>query len=132
MIADDLVIGLRLGAMFLFTWLAWRVVFESWTITAQPEPARRRAWRYFRAAVLVLCFVMIFLASPENILRANGIIGERVGFWMMAGVTIGAILYATLMHHAIDIANGRRRATAPACGIVTLISGAWGIGRIWL
>lgn len=126
MMVEDILTGLRLAGMVLFTWLAWRVLFESQEITAQGVIVRIQAWRFFRAGVLSICFVMIFLASPENILRANGMIDDQIGFAMMIGVTLGAILYAGLNHHALDIATSQRGATWFACVLITLSSCAWG------
>lgn len=129
MISDDLVTGLRIGAIAIFTWLAWRVIFESWGVTGHTEGRREHAWRYLRASILVMCFVMVCLASPANILFANGLISKSVNFWMMGGVTIFACVYATLIHHGLDIINSRRPVTWVASVLIMGSSAVFGLVR---
>lgn len=125
----DLLTGLRIGGMLVFLWLGWRIAFESWEVTAQPVEVRLRAWRFFRAAIFVICFVMVFLASPENILRANGYISAETGFLMMCGVTVGASVHAALMHHALDLSVGKRPITWIACVFMLGLSALFGLVR---
>lgn len=127
MIADDLLIGLRMSGMVLFSWLGWRVMFESWDVTSASEAVRVRAWYHFRASILVMCFTMVFLASPANILRAHGLISQEFGFWMMVAVTFFAIVYAALVHHALDLVNHKRGGTIFACVLITFVSALWGL-----
>ena len=97
-------------------------------ITERTKGVRDQAWRPFRASILVMCFIMVFLASPENILRANGYITDRTGAWMMVGVTAGAMLYACLTHHGLDIANGRRGSLL-SCMAICFLFFAYAVGR---
>lgn len=102
-------------------------MFESWHITEQTGVVRKTAWVYYRASILVMCFIMVFMASPANILLANGLINLQTNFWLMCGVTVGAITYSALVHHGLDIATGRRPVTWAACVLIAVLSGTFGI-----
>ena len=127
--AEDILTGLRIGGIAIFAWLAWRILFESFDFTSAPQRVRDHAWRYHRGSILVMCFVMCCLASPANIMLANGIISLETNFWMMCGVTIGACIYAMLKHHGLDIATGKRPVHWVACLLILFISALYGTGR---
>lgn len=126
---ESILTGLRLSGIAIFAWLAWRILFESFDFTKAPEHVRRRAWHFNRSAILVMCFVMCCLASPANIMLANGVIGLETNFVMMSGVTVGACLYATLKHHGLDIATGKRPVHWVACSLIMGISALYSTGR---
>ncbi|UAB76945.1 hypothetical protein INR77_08800 [Erythrobacter sp. SCSIO 43205] len=126
---EGLLTGLRIGGIAIFAWLAWRILFESFDFTKAPKHVRDSAWRYHRVSILVMCFVMCCLASPANIMLANGLISLDVNFAMMSGVTIGACIYAILKHHGLDIATGKRPVHWFACLLIMTLSALYGTGR---
>lgn len=128
MIADNLITGLRMGAIVVFAWLALRLLLDSWRVTEQARGLRVHAWVYFRASIAVICFSMIFLAAPENILRAEGVIGDRTGFWLMASIALGIMVWAVIIHRALDIATQRRGSTG-ACAGIAAVSLCYAIGK---
>lgn len=130
MIVEHLLTGLRIGGMVLFLWLGWRVAFESWEVTEQSAAVRLAAWQYYRASIFAICFVMVFLASPENILRAGNYITRETGLYMMCGVTLGACLHAALVHHALDISLGNRPVTWISCASIVGVSALFGLVRV--
>lgn len=124
---EGILTGLRIGAILLWFWIGVRVAFESWHVTEQPAEIRKRGWAYWRAMLLVMAFVIVFLFSPENILRANGYISEQTGFWMMSGGVVGLHGCAYLTHMGLDIATGQGNRAWPsyvAFSVISLIFGA--------
>lgn len=123
----DLTIGLRMGGAVLCCWLFWRVAFESWGVTEQAGAVRRRAWQLFRPSVALVCIIAL-IASGENILRAEGVIGDRTGFWLMSSIALGIMAWAVIIHRALDIATQRRGSTA-ACAGIAAVSLCYAIGK---
>ena len=124
---DDVLTGLRIGAVILWVWLAWRVMFESWGITKQSPETRHHAWKYWRAMLLVMALVIVFLFSPENILRANGYITQETGFWMLAAGTVGVQVCAWLTMIGLDVATGQRNRAWPVYVAISAFSLGYGL-----
>lgn len=125
--ANDLLTGLRIGAIVLWAWLALRVLFESWEITEQTVEIRRKGWAYWRASLLTMSFAVVFFFSPENILRANGYIDAATGFWMMAAGVACLHACAILDHMGLDIATGGKNKALPAYLSMSVVSVVYGI-----
>lgn len=111
---ETILTGLRFGAILLWCWLGWRVLFETWTFVDLPLARREQGWRFFRTALLVEAVIIVALFSPENILRANGYIGEETGFAMMAAGTAGLHATAILLHLGLDSAAADTMRALPA------------------
>ena len=124
---DDVLTGLRIGAIILWVLLAWRVIFESWGITKQPPETRHHAWKYWRGMLLVMAFVVVFLFSPENILRANGYITQETGFWMLAAGTVGVQVCAGFTMIGLDVATGHRNRAWPVYVAISAFSLSYGL-----
>lgn len=103
----DLLTGLRIGGALLWLLLWWRIIFESWGITARDEVTRKRGWRYYRAGLLVMCFTLVCLATPANLLRVHGHISEATEKGMMVAVAFCAAVAGGLFLRAMDIATGQ-------------------------
>lgn len=123
----EFVTGLRIGAIVLWAWLAIRLLLDSWKITEREQKVRKSSWTYFRASQLVMAFVVVFLFSPENILRAEGYISEAFGFKLIAVGVVGLHICATLMHMGLDVANGGSKRAWPAYAAMSALSLAWGL-----
>lgn len=126
---EGILTGLRIGASLLWFWVGFRVIIESWDVTGQPVEVRKRGWVYWRAMLLVMAFVIVFLFSPENILRANGYIGEQTGFWMMSAGVVGLHVCAYLVLMGLDIATGHGNRAWPAYVAFSVISLVYGVTR---
>ena len=121
--------GLRFGAIFLWAWIALRVLFESWDITKAPEETRERGWRYWRVNLLCMSFIVVCLFSPENILRANGYITEKTGYYMLTLGVAGLHACAYLVLIGLDVATGQRNKAWPAYAAITAVSLAYAMLR---
>ena len=126
-VIEGILTGLRIGAILLWAWLGLRVIFESWHVTRQPEEVRHGAWFYWRTMLLVMAFVIVFLFSPENILRAQGYITESTGYYMMASGVVGLHICAYLTMMGLDIATGHKNRALPAYAGVSIVSLVYGM-----
>ena len=126
-VIENILTGLRIGAIILWAWLGIRVIFESWGITKQTPETRHEAWKYWRGMLLVMAFVIVFLFSPENILRANGYIEETTGFYMMAAGVVGLHVCAYLVMVGLDIATGHRNRAWPVYVALSFVSLIYGV-----
>lgn len=127
MVIEGVLTGLRIGAIILWAWVALRVVIESWHVTEQAEEVRKHGWAYWRAMLLVMAFVIVFLFSPENILRAHGYISNETGFSMMAAGVVGLHICAYLVMMGLDIATGHKNRALPAYIGVSAVSLTYGM-----
>ena len=126
---EGILTGLRIGASLLWASIAVRVIIESWDVTNQPADVRKRGLAYWRAMLLVMAFVIVCMFSPENILRANGYIGEQTGFWMMSAGVVGLHVCAYLTLMGLDIATGKGNRAWPAYFLLSLVSLIYGVTR---
>ncbi len=126
---EGILTGLRIGASLLWASIAVRVIIESWHVTEQSVAVRKRGWAYWRAMLLVMAFVIVFLFSPENILRANGYITEQTGFWMMSAGVVGLHVCAYLVLMGLDIATGKGNRAWPAYFLLSVVSLIYGVTR---
>lgn len=127
--SEELITGLRIGAILLWAWLALRVLFESWHVTEAPAEVRARGWVYWRSMLLLMAFVIVFLFSPENILRANGYITADTGFYMMSAGVAGLHICAYLTLIGLDVATGHKNRAWPAYIAISLASLLYGLTR---
>ncbi len=126
---EGILTGLPIGASLLWASIAVRVIIESWDVTNQPADVRKRGWAYWRAMLLGMAFVIVCMFSPENILRANGYIGEQTGFWMMSAGVVGLHVCAYLTLMGLDIATGKGNRAWPAYFLLSLVSLIYGVTR---
>ena len=126
-VIDELLTGLRIGAIILWAWLAIRVLVESWHVTEAAPEIRGRGWFYWRTQLFTMAFVIVFLFSPANILRANGYISEEASFWMMAWGTAGIQICAILNMIGLDVATGHPNRAWPTYVAIGLTSLAYGL-----
>ena len=124
---EQLLTGLRMGAIILWAWLAIRVLFESWHVTEASPEVRERGWFYWRSQLLIMAFVIVFLFSPENILRANGYITQETGFWMLAAGTVGIQICAGFTMIGLDVATGHRNRAWPVYVAISAFSLSYGL-----
>ena len=125
--AEDLITGLRIGAIILWLWLGIRVMVDSWHVVEAPEQVRQNGWIYWRAMLLVQAFLIVFLFSPENLLRVNGYITEETGFWMLSAGTAGLHICAYLIMIGLDVATGRKNCAWPVYIAISVVSVVYGM-----
>lgn len=125
--AGDLLTGLRIGALILWSWLWWRLAFESWQITKQPEAVRAHGWKHFRRSLFVMAFAIVVFFSPENLLRVHGHISEQTGFYMLAGGVALLCLSGSLVLHGLDIATNTKARVWPVYAAIVAVSVIYGI-----
>lgn len=126
---EDILTGLRLGAIVLWAWIGLRVLFDSWTVTGEAEAVRERGWRFFRAALLVMSAIVVFVFSPADILIANGYIVQDQRQVLSAIGVVGLHLSAILLHLGLDIANHHTKRALPVYLAISLACLLFGLGR---
>ena len=125
----DILTGLRIGGCILWAWILWRILFESWHITEAPDEVRRRGWIHFRRFLALMGFAVVFLFSPENILRVGGYITEEQGFYMLGLGSLIVLVCGILIHHGLDIVGKRPPSTVAIYFVIALLSIVYSVAR---
>lgn len=126
---EGVLIGLRIGAIILWAWIGLRVVFDSWTVTRESEDIRKRGWQFFRAGLLVMSVIVVFIFSPADILIANGLIDQPQRQALSALGVVGLHVSAILLHLGLDIANHHTRKTLPIYLAISALCLAFALWR---
>lgn len=111
--------GFRIAHIVLYGTLFARVFTFSFEITSRPAEARVRAWRWFRAGLILFSGSVVFFYGPKDLLLAFGLIDFTTERLMsVIGSFLNALAAASLLT-GLDVANGNRAFGFPIyCAII--------------
>lgn len=103
--AETLETGMRVPLVVLWVTLVIRICLDSWSVTEKPPRQRVRAWKWYRAAIIVMGVAVAGFYSPARIMLSMDVV-ERVTFlWLTACGSVLNVASVILFLTGLDVST---------------------------